>query len=143
MTDFCGPLFEGYFDYGYCTTVLEALNNGGEYTSIVFSTIITVVIGVFIFYKLIDPVRKQRLKWFALLGVLTIIGFFVATFMVNSNIDFMMYLAIYDSNEATEISGENFRFKISLINAFYTIILTSISSLGIKYLSKTNKHNPI
>jgi len=141
MNDFCAPLFEGFFDYDYCSTLLDALNNGGEYTKITFGTIGISLIGTLIFYKLINPARKQRLKWLILVGVIAVLAYGLTTLLVNSNIDVMEYLANYDP-DSTEINGGSFKFKISLINSFYSIVLTVILSTGIKYTSKVNKHNP-
>ena len=93
MNDLFGFMYEVFFsDFNYCETLLYAMNDGREYTTIFLSTLVIVIVGVVTFYKLINPVRKQRLKWFVFLGTLTVIGFVAATIIVNENRAFIWHI---------------------------------------------------
>ena len=53
----------------------------------------------------------------------------------------MEYVENY-SVDSNSISGDSFKFQMSILNGIYSLVLTLVFSIGSKFLSKVNKHNP-
>ena len=110
MNDIFAPLFEWFFIYDDSATLLNALNDGKEYTKIALAIMAISLFTVILFYKLLDPVRNQRAKWFGMLIINLIVGPIIVSFLIKENIDVMKYIGNYDA-ESLEISWGSFIFR--------------------------------
>ena len=141
MNDSFAAIYEWFFNLDYCITLLNEMNKGKEYSKIFFLSLIINLSAVLLFYKVFNPSGKQRPKWFLLLAVNFLISFLISWIIIRENVKIMEYIENY-SVDSNSISGDNFKFQISLLNGIYSLLLTLFFSIGSKFLSKTNKHNP-
>ena len=141
MNDSFAAIYEWFFNYDYCLTLLDEMNNGKEYSKIFFLSLIINLSAVLLFYKVFNPSGKQRPKWFLLLAVNFLISFIISWGIINSNVEVMKYMENY-SVDSNSISGDSFKFQMSILNGIYSLVLTLVFSIGSKFLSKVNKHNP-
>lgn len=142
MNEFYNNIITTFFlDYSDNRTLLDTIYDANIYTPIFFVEIVFHLAAVFLFYKLINPITKQRLKWLLLLVINCIIAFIISKSMLQSNGSVIDELVNMGDDETGYLTP-NIPSVISFLNVLFSLVFTLILSIGLKYSSKTNRNNP-
>lgn len=141
MNDIVASLYDPWFNYNLYKNLQDAVYNAFDFQKLGISLILVSVIGLLIFYKLWDPVKKPRFKWFITLLIIGLLMFGITYALMFNNVQILQYIGEY-SGEVDEPNPKYFIFQLALISLFYGILLSAVLSILIKYFSVSNKKNP-
>jgi hypothetical protein len=121
--------------------ILDCVFNNYDYAKFGGVLIMTSFVLLFIFYKIWDPLKNQRLNWIFIIFIIALTcSITTYIFLVEFNVSLRMLLKGYNGSGPDPLS---FVFIISLISFFLGLIAAitlSISPLSL--LSSNNRYNP-
>lgn len=135
------PLSEYLWGYN-----CEAQDYSGDliYNQIGIIAIIFAIIVPPLYYYVWNPVRKQQLKYWGLMGLTAFVNLLIAYFMITSDFENGLIgdCLLYD-DKGTPIMGITNIVMFGLVNAIFTAVLFFFFSiLFYKWGSKTVKYYP-
>ena len=137
MNDLVVPLYEDLFDYDTYQILLDCLYNNNDYGKFGWLLLIVPLLLLALFYRVWDPMRRQRLMWLITIIIIPLIGFITTMSIVNYNNCIILQL-----NSQQVLLAESLIIQISLYSALYFLIISLIYTLIVKRFSINNSHNP-
>tara|TARA_B110000259_G_scaffold153942_1_gene174412 strand:+ start:100 stop:519 length:420 start_codon:yes stop_codon:yes gene_type:complete len=137
MNDLFAPLYEWWFNWDVYQVLLTCLYDNNDYGKFGWLLLIVPLLLLALFYKVWDPMRRQRLMWLITTIIISLIGYMATTGIVFNNVCILDELNGLDSKLA-----ETFIFQISLISALYFLLASLIYTFIVKRFSTNNSHNP-
>ena len=137
MNDLFAPLYEPWFNWDVYQVLLTCLYDNNDYGKFGWLLLIVPLLLLALFYKVWDPMRRQRLMWLITTIIISLIGYMTTTGIVFNNVCILDELNGLDSKLA-----ETFIFQISLISALYFLLASLIYTFIVKRFSTNNSHNP-
>ena len=137
MNDLFAPLYEWWFNWDVYQVLLTCLYDNNDYGKFGWLLLIVPLLLLALFYKVWDPMRRQRLMWLITTIIISLIGYMATTGIVFNNVCILDELNGLDSKLA-----ETFIFQISLISALYFLLASLLYTLIVKRFSTHNSHNP-
>ena len=137
MNDLFAPLYEPWFNWDVYQVLLTCLYDNNDYGKFGWLLLIVPLLLLALFYKVWDPMRRQRLMWLITIIIISLIGYMATTGIVFNNVCILDELNGLDSKLA-----ETFIFQISLISALYFLLASLIYTFIVKRFSTNNSHNP-
>ena len=130
------PLFHLYEPIYRVTDYSDVMYDNGMYITISIFSIITVLIGLLTFYKLLDPQPKKLWKYLVVLIAITGLIFGWTSYWIGNDPDI--------ANLINRGEGPTTRFPVTigLLNACYALVVTFIISILLKRISTNNTNNP-
>ncbi|PNW28033.1 hypothetical protein [Formosa algae] len=141
MNDFIAGLYDPWFNYELYKPLLDGVYNGYDFQKIGISLIVISIIGLFLFYKPWDPIQKPRFKWFTTLVIIGIITAITIYSIIINNGEILQLLGNY-SGDIGEANPQYFIFQMSIITILYSLVVSFILSIPVKFISVSNKNNP-
>ncbi len=143
MNDLFTPLFDNalFFDWMTYQDLLACVYNNFLYTKLGLILVLVPLILLIFFYKVWDPIRKQRFMWFICIIIILIIGYFSTREILYSNTCILNLLGSYQPGDNNP-DPKGFIFQMSMITSLYSLISSLIFTLIIKSFSTHNSHNP-
>jgi energy-coupling factor transporter transmembrane protein EcfT len=149
MKNILQNLYELFYDINGGTPYLDLLNDiygvntNGEYDKIGWILLIAVpIVTLFLFYKVWEPMRKQRLMWFFTISLITLITYFTTHYLfLLQNQDILIKIGDYIEGQGL-VNPNSFIVQISLITSLFAFLLSIGYSLIIKRFSTHNSINP-
>lgn len=149
MKNILQPLYELFYDIENGTPYLNLLNavygenTNGEYDKIGWILLILVPILLLLtFYKLWEPMRKQRLMWVFTISVISLIAYLITYHVfLFKNQDILIAIRNYNGDPG-QVDPIPFVRHISLITTLFAFLLSILYSMIIKRFSINNSHNP-
>lgn len=137
MNDLVAPSYEWWFNFDVYEILLDCLYNNNDYGKFGWLLLIVPPVLLWLFYKVWEPMRRQRLMWSITIIIISLIGYMTTTGIVYSNSCILKQL-----NGQNSILAETFIVQISLINALYFLLVSLIYTFIVKRFSTHNSHNP-
>lgn len=137
MNDLFAPLYEWWFNWDVYQVLLTCLYDNNDYGKFGWLLLIVPLLLLALFYKVWDPMRRQRLMWLITTIIISLIGYMATTGIVFNNVCILDELNGLDSKLA-----ETFIVQISLISALYFLLASLLYTLIVKRFSTHNSHNP-
>jgi len=141
MNNLLAPMYELFFDYASYQDLLDMIYNNYDYGKIGLVLLLVPLALLAVFYKVWEPMRKQRLMWFLSLLLILIITYLSTTVIINNNGEILEYIGNYTGDDG-QMDPDYFIFQMSMISVLYSLVLSIIYSLGLKTISVNNSHNP-
>ncbi|WP_304237483.1 hypothetical protein [Jiulongibacter sediminis] len=131
-------IYEKWFYYEDYRELLSIVFESKDFAVIGFGLFLVSLTVLFAFYKAIDPVESQRLKWWAALIINSLLSFGLTYLILYNNQGLLTAITNYDGNG---VDPEYFIFRISCISflyAFILAILLCIFQLPVRFFSTNN-----
>ena len=144
MNNFILSLFESFFDYPRFSDYLGAAFNNGDFATIGYIMLLLPILVMVLFYyhKLWDPVRKQLLWWIVSVFVVALISYTLTTIVLYNNQELLVIID-NNANNPEAPDGDMFIAKLSFISSCYAAVVAFFYSLFLKrFISSNNSHNP-
>ena len=141
MNEFLAPFYESFFNYNVYQELLDMVFNNLDYGKFGWLLIIVPLIDMLVFYKLWEPIPRQRLKWFLTLLFTAVILYSATSAILYNNPDIMEYAGNY-TGESDQVNPGYFIFQMSMITVLYSFIMSFIYSVIVKRFSTDNTNNP-
>jgi len=139
VNDLLAPAYEYFFNWDNYETLLSCAYDNNDYGKFGWLLLLTPMLLLILFYKVWEPMRRQRLMWLIILIIISIIGYAATTGILYNNECILDELGSYTGNQ---VNPEYFIFQMSMITVLYSFIMSIIYTLIIKRFSKHNSHNP-
>jgi hypothetical protein len=140
LNNFFAPLYENHFDFQTNKVFLDCVFSNYDYAKFGGVLIMTSFVLLFIFYKIWDPLKNQRLNWIFIIFIIALTcSITTYIFLVEFNVSLRMLLKGYNGSGTDPLS---FVFIISLISFFLGLIASIILSIPLSLLSSYNRYNP-
>lgn len=139
INDLLAPMYEYFFNWNNYQILLTCLYDNNDYGKFGWLLLIMPLLLLVLFYKVWEPLRRQRLMWLIIIIITAIIGYAATTGIIYNNECILNELAAYDGSQ---VDPEYFVFQISMINVLYSLIVSLIFTIIIKRFSTHNSHNP-
>lgn len=140
MNDFIASLYDPWFDYVTYNKLINSVFDIKDFQKLGFGFLIVSILGLIVFYKLWDPVKKPRLKWFATLLSIGLIMSIITYSLLSNNVGILTLFGNYSGSP--EPDPQYFIFQMAAISFLYGVILSAILSISVKFISVANKYNP-
>ena len=140
MNDFIASLYDPWFDYVTYNKLINSVFDIKDFQKLGFGFLIVSILGLIVFYKLWDPVKKPRLKWFATLLSIGLIMSIITYSLLSNNVGILTLFGNYSG--PPEPDPQYFIFQMAAISFLYGVILSAILSISVKFISVANKYNP-
>ena len=137
MNDLFAPFYEWWFEFEVYEILLDCLYDNNDYGKFGWLLLIVPLLLLALFYRVWDPMRRQRLMWSITIIIISLIGYMATTGIVYNNVCILDELNGLDSKLA-----ETFIVQISLISALYFLLVSMIYTFIVKRFSINNSHNP-
>jgi len=139
MNNLLAPFYELFFDWGSNQTLLNCVFNNNDYTKFGLLLLVLPILLLVTFYKLWDPIRKQRLMLAIVFILITIITYGTTYGILNNNSCILNEVYAYTGDSA---NPNWFIQQMCIINLVISLVLTFLFSIGVKRISTQNSHNP-
>jgi hypothetical protein len=139
INDLLAGFYEDFFNWNNYGILLTSLYDNNDYGKFGWLLLIVPLIMMLLFYKVWEPMRKQRLMWLITIITIAIVNYAVTTGIIYANVDVLNEIDIFDGSQ---VDPEFFVFEISMINALYTLLISLFYSIILKRFSTQNSHNP-
>tara|TARA_B100000795_G_C22520923_1_gene331327 strand:+ start:98 stop:526 length:429 start_codon:yes stop_codon:yes gene_type:complete len=139
INDLLAGFYEDFFNWNNYEVLLTSLYDNNDYGKFGWLLLIVPLIMMLLFYKVWEPMRKQRLMWLITIITIAIVNYAITTGIIYSNVDVLNEIDIFDGSQ---VDPEFFVFEISMINALYTVLISLFYSIILKRFSTQNSHNP-
>lgn len=139
INDLLAPMYEYFFNWNNYQILLTCLYDNNDYRKFGWLLLIMPLLLLVLFYKVWEPLRRQRLMWLIIIIITAIIGYAATTGIIYNNECILNELAAYDGSQ---VDPEYFVFQISMITVLYSLIVSLIFTIIIKRFSTHNSHNP-
>mgnify|MGYP006076058233 FL=1 len=139
INDLLAGFYEDFFNWNNYEILLTSLYDNNDYGKFGWLLLIVPLIMMLLFYKVWEPMRKQRLMWLITIITIAIVNYAVTTGIIYANVDVLNEIDIFDGSQ---VDPEFFVFEISMINALYTLLISLFYSIILKRFSTQNSHNP-
>ena len=139
INDLLAPMYEYFFNWNNYQILLTCLYDNNDYGKFGWLLLIMPLLLLVLFYKVWEPLRRQRLMWLIIIIITAIIGYAATTGIIYNNECILNELAAYDGSQ---VDPEYFVFQISMITVLYSLIVSLIFTIIIKRFSTHNSHNP-
>jgi hypothetical protein len=139
INDLLAGFYEDFFNWDNYEILLTSLYDNNDYGKFGWLLLIVPLIMMLLFYKVWEPMRKQRLMWLITIITIAIVNYAVTTGIIYANVDVLNEIDIFDGSQ---VDPEFFVFEISMINALYTLLISLFYSIILKRFSTQNSHNP-
>jgi hypothetical protein len=139
INDLLAGFYEYFFKWNNYEILLTSLYDNNDYGKFGWLLLIVPLIMMLLFYKVWEPMRKQRLMWLITIITIAIVNYAVTTGIIYANVDVLNEIDIFDGSQ---VDPEFFVFEISMISALYTLLISLFYSIILKRFSTQNSHNP-
>ena len=139
VNDLLAPMYEYFFNWDNYEILLTCLWDNNDYGKFGWLLLLVPLLLLVLFYKVWEPMRKQRLMWLITIIIISIVSYAATTGILFNNECILDELAAYNGDQ---VNPEYFIFQISMITVFYSVIISFIYTLLIKRFSTHNSHNP-
>ncbi len=139
INDLLAGFYEDFFNWNNYEVLLTSLYDNNDYGKFGWLLLIVPLIMMLLFYKVWEPMRKQRLMWLITIITIAIVNYAITTGIIYSNVDVLNEIDIFDGSQ---VDPEFFVLEISMINALYTVLISLFYSIILKRFSTQNSHNP-
>ncbi|WP_299681160.1 hypothetical protein [uncultured Dokdonia sp.] len=139
LNNLLAPIYEYFFSWDNYEILLTCLWENNDYGKFGWMLFLVPFFLLVLFYKVWEPIRKQRLMWLITILIISIIHYAATTGIIYNNTCILDELGVYTGDQ---INPEYFIFQIGMITVLYSIIVSLIYTLIIKRFSKHNSHNP-
>jgi hypothetical protein len=140
VNDLLAPMYEYFFNWDNYEILLDCVYNNNDYGKFGWLLLLVPLLILGIFYKVWEPMRKQRLMWLITIIIISIINYASATGILYGNECVLTEIGAYIPEN--QVKPEYFIFQISMITVLYSVIASLIYTLIVKRFSKHNSHNP-
>lgn len=139
MNNVVASLYDPWFNYELYSDLLNAVYNAFDFQKLGIAYLVVSIVCLFVFYKVLDPIKKPRLKWFLTTVCSGILMLIVCCVLLYNNNQILMLIA--DPGQL-DINPEYFIIQMAVITFLYGVITAMILSVLMKYLSAANTKNP-
>ena len=134
LNNFVASLYDPWFDYTLYKNLVDEVYSAYDFRNLGFCLIIVSILCLVAFYKLWDPVKKPRFKWWITLLFVGLFMFGITNGLLYNNAQLLSV------NEPPSI--DFFILQMAIISFLYGVLLSGLLSILVKYISVGNKHNP-
>ena len=114
LNNLLAPLYEWFFNWNNYQTLLTCLWDNYDYGKFAWLLLLTPPLFLVLFYKIWEPMNKQRLMWLVTIIIIAIINYTATTGILYNN------ECILDELGSGGEGVEFFIFQISMICLLYT-----------------------
>lgn len=139
MNNVVASLYDPWFNYELYSVLLDAVYNPFDFQKLGIAYLVVSIVCLLVFYKVLDPIKKPRLKWLLTTVCSGILMLIVCCVLLYNNNKILMLIA--DPGQS-EINPEYFIIQMAAITFLYGVITAMLLSVPMKYLSAANTKNP-
>lgn len=142
MNNFIAVLYDSLFNYDIYQTLLDMVFDNLDYGKLGWMLILVSAISLTMFYKIWDPVKGAKLKWYLSLILIIVLCYAITSGILYNNPELLEYIGNY-TGENGEVDADYFILQMSIISMVYALIISVVSSMAFfRLLSTNNRHNP-
>lgn len=142
MNDFIATLYDRLFDWNTYQELSGMVFDNLDYGKLGWLLVIIPLLILTVFYKLWDPVRNSKFKWYITMFLVMVISYVGTSIILYNNNEIIQFIGNFTGQNG-EPNADYFIFQMGMITVFYTLIITLILSLfPFRLLSTNNRHNP-
>ncbi|MGG5487615.1 hypothetical protein [Gaetbulibacter sp. PBL-D1] len=142
FNDFVASLYDPWFNYELYSDLLDAVFNAFDFQKLGIAYLVVSIVCLLVFYKVLDPIKKPRLKWLLTTVCSGILMLIVCCVLLYNNNEVLMSIASYSPSQPNAINPEYFIIQMAAITFLYGVITAMLLSVLMKYLSAANTKNP-
>jgi hypothetical protein len=136
-------LYGPFFDYESNNVLLDCVNNNSDYVKIIAFVFAISMAGLFVFYKLYDPIKNSRLQWIITILLIPILCYVACEQILLANNCILIQMGNF-SGEVGAVDPSSFVMRINFITMFYSFIISVILSILVfRKFSVNSSNNPI
>ena len=141
MNNLFASLYETFFDWNSYENLLRAVFDNSDYGKLGLIMLLLPLLVLVVFYKLWDPINKQKLKWILSLVLILIVSYGVTSGILYSNAGILQEMGNY-SGDNGEASPTYFVFQMGMISLLISSVMSLIYFIILKRFSTNNSYNP-